>query len=93
MNGAGAAPSSREYGAVQPVDQFILGTAPRSEAHTPTPERAIVVSPQGPSAARTRAALDASVSEWKNGAASLLGRVAAFHEQRTREMAQQREAP
>jgi len=85
------APSSRGANAVQDVDRFILGTAQAPDVHLAARERAIVVPSQGPSGERTRAAFDASVSEWKSGAASMLGRVAAFHEQRTREM--QREAP
>ena len=42
---------------------------------------------------RTRSGMEASVSQWKSGASAMLGRVAAFHEQRTRDMATQREAP
>ena len=87
------APSSRGANAAQDVDRFILGNGPRPDARMATPERAIVVPVQGPTAERTKAVLDGSVREWKSGAASMLDRVAAFHEERTREMAQQREAP
>lgn len=47
-----------------------------------------------PSAGRVQSGFQASVNEWKSGATSVLSRVAAFHEQRTRDMAvQQRESP
>ncbi|VTU44016.1 hypothetical protein [Variovorax sp. RA8] len=78
------------------MDRFILaGSARETRGVSPVhaqphaPAQAIVV----PSPERTRAALDGSMSEWKSTASSVLGRVAAFHEQRTREMAGQREAP
>ena len=74
--------------------QVIGGPAWSQPAHQVVPERGIVVSSHVVSPSRAEAALDASVQEWKSGASSMLGRVAAFHEQRTREMAtQQREAP
>ena len=73
---------------------MIGGPAWSQPAHQVVPERGIVVSSHVVSPSRAEAALDASVQEWKSGASSMLGRVAAFHEQRTREMAtQQREAP
>lgn len=47
-----------------------------------------------PSQGRVQAGFQASVEDWKSSATSVLGRVAAFHEQRTREMAaQQRDLP
>jgi hypothetical protein len=70
------------------MDRFILAGGARV-TRSAAPEQAIVV----PSPDRARAALNGSVNEWTNSAASVLGRVAAFHEQRTREMSGQREAP
>lgn len=53
-------------------------------------ERGDRLSSQG----RVQAGFQASVQDWKSSATSVLGRVAAFHEQRTREMAaQQRDLP
>lgn len=90
-----AAPVRRSTEAAAPrasstadMDRFILGGGAR-ETRAAAPEQAIVV----PSPDRARAALSGSVNEWKSSAASVLGRVAAFHEQRTREMSGQREAP
>lgn len=90
-----AAPVRRSTEAAAPrasstadMDRFILGGGAR-ETRAAAPEQAIVV----PSPDRVRAALSGSVNEWKSSAASVLGRVAAFHEQRTREMSGQREAP
>ncbi|MDN8617223.1 hypothetical protein [Variovorax ginsengisoli] len=89
-----AAPDRRSTEAAAPrasstteMDRFIAGGA--RETRAAAPEQAIVV----PSPDRARAALNGSVNEWKSSAASVLGRVAAFHEQRTREMSGQREAP
>ncbi|CAN7371371.1 hypothetical protein [Variovorax sp. LjRoot178] len=70
------------------MDRFILAGGARV-TRAAAPDQAIVV----PSPDRVRAALNGSVNEWKSSAASVLGRVAAFHEQRTREMSGQREAP
>lgn len=78
----------RAGSSTQDLDRFILAGGPR-ETRGAAPERAIVV----PSPDRARAALNGTVNDWKNSAASVLGRVADFHEQRTREMAGQREAP
>ncbi|KWT69562.1 MULTISPECIES: hypothetical protein [unclassified Variovorax] len=82
------AAAPRTVSSTQDLDRFILEGAAR-EARAAAPERAIVV----PSPDRARAAFNGSVNDWKESAASVLGRVAAFHEQRTREMAGQREAP
>ncbi|CAN7783855.1 hypothetical protein LJR175_008354 [Variovorax sp. LjRoot175] len=99
---ARTAPSSRSDGALQrasralgaqPVDHFILGVGPRPEARITMPERATFVPAEGPSAERAKEAFEASVAGWKSGAAAVLSRVAAFHEQRTREMAGQRDGP
>lgn len=49
-----------------------------------------------PPAQRVRSAFQATTNEWRSTSSDLLGRVAAFHQQRTREMAtqsSQREAP
>lgn len=49
-----------------------------------------------PPAQRVRSAFQATTNEWRNTSSDLLGRVTAFHQQRTREMAtqsSQREAP
>ncbi|WP_454909857.1 hypothetical protein [Variovorax gossypii] len=42
-----------------------------------------------PPAQRVRSAFQATTSEWRNTSSDLLGRVAAFHQQRTREMTTQ----
>lgn len=90
-----AAPVRRSTEAAAPrasstadMDRFILGGGAH-ETRAAAPEQAIVV----PASDRARAALNGSVNEWKSSAASVRGRVAAFHEQRTREMSGQREAP
>ncbi|MFZ3119817.1 MAG: hypothetical protein WA159_16060 [Variovorax sp.] len=59
-------------------------------------EPGVVVTPVDrlPNVGRLQAGFQASVEGWKGSATSVLGRVAAFHEQRTREMAvQQRDLP
>ncbi|OUL98802.1 hypothetical protein [Variovorax sp. JS1663] len=92
---ARAAPVRRSNEAAAPrasstaeMDRFILAGGAR-ETRAAAAEQAIVV----PSPDRARAALNGSITDWKSSAASVLGRVAAFHERRTREMAGQREAP
>lgn len=83
-----ATPAARSPSSTQDMDRFILAGAAR-DTRASAQERAIVV----PSPERTRAAMDSSVNAWKSGAVSMLGRVASFHAQRTREMSGQREAP
>jgi hypothetical protein len=73
--------------------QVIGGPAWSQPAQLVVPERGIVVSGRGVSPERAKAALASSVSDWKSGASAMLGRVADFHQRRTREMAAEREAP